>query len=66
MTWYTMCPRHHDLSCRVLWLLDELDALEILRAHTPPVHRYLFDRLENALRLIERIEEDPDDSEFDD
>jgi hypothetical protein len=47
----------HDAICqKVLDLLDELDAVEILRAHTPSARRHLVDRLETGLRLIGRID----------
>jgi hypothetical protein len=41
---------------RVLTLLENLDALEILRCHVPPSRQFLVDRLENALRLINRLD----------
>jgi hypothetical protein len=47
---------------RVFELLDDLNAVEVLRDHTPPGRRYLVDRLETALRLIDRIADD--DVEF--
>ena len=46
----------YDQACRtVLELFDALDAIEILRTHTPTARRYLLDRLETALRLVDRI-----------
>jgi hypothetical protein len=46
---------------KILELLEELDAVEILRAQTPPIRRNLLDRLESALRLLDRISDDLDD-----
>jgi hypothetical protein len=46
----------YDETCRtVIELLDELNVVEILRIHMPPARWHLVDRLENALRLIDRI-----------
>jgi hypothetical protein len=46
----------------ILSLLEDLDAVEILRAHTPPHRLYLLDRLEIALRVAD----ERDDYEADD
>ena len=52
----------YNEACRaVLELLGDLDAIEILRAHTPAGRRYLLDRLETSLRLIDRIDRELED-----
>jgi hypothetical protein len=40
---------------QVFELLHELDAVEILRLHTPPSRRWQLDRLETALRLADGL-----------
>jgi hypothetical protein len=37
---------------QVIALLEEVGAIEILRAQVPPYRRYVVDRLEAALRLL--------------
>jgi hypothetical protein len=52
---------HHeadDVRSDVFDLLDELGAVDILREHAPPSQRFLLDRLEIALRLVDRLERD--------
>jgi hypothetical protein len=56
--------RRARLDARAVFeLLDKLDAIEILSQHVPLFRRFLLDRLENALRRIERAEEDLDELE---
>ena len=49
---------YYDTSRTIYDLLDALDAVEVLRSYTPATTRYLVDRLESALRRIDRIEDD--------
>jgi hypothetical protein len=49
---------------KVLALFEDLDAVEILRAHTPPVRLYLLDRLQTALCLLDRIADELEDAEL--
>jgi hypothetical protein len=43
---------------RVFELLEELEVAEILRAHIAPTRRYLVDRFESTIRLLDRIDRD--------
>jgi hypothetical protein len=52
-----------DVHDKVFELLDELDVVEILRAHVPTHHRWLLDRLELALRRIDFLDQAIADAE---
>ena len=45
----------YETQDTVIDLLDELDAMEILREHVPAPRRLSLDRLETAIRLIDRL-----------
>ena len=45
-----------EVECRIFCLLDELDAVEVLRAHVPAGHQHLVDRLDWSLRLRHLLE----------
>jgi hypothetical protein len=47
-----------DVRDDIFELLEDLGAVEILRAHTPPSERWVLDRLENAVRLLDRLQRD--------
>jgi hypothetical protein len=51
-----------DATDRIFDLLAELDAVDILRLHTPPSRRWQLDRLETALQLVDRLHGDIDDA----
>jgi hypothetical protein len=53
----------HDACEQVIELLDELDAVEVLRAHLPPSRSFLMDRLEIALRRMEGLNRELEQSE---
>ena len=65
---YRLAELNHQLRGvrdRVFELLNELDAVEILRAHVPARRRWLFDRLELALRRIDWLDAAIADTETD-
>jgi len=43
---------------KVLDLLEDLDTLELLRFHAPLNRRHLVDRLETALKLARRVDDE--------
>ena len=45
-----------DVRDRVFEMLDDLNAVEIMRKHVPAHHRWLFDRLDSALRRIDLLD----------
>jgi hypothetical protein len=46
---------YDEVCARIFTLLEEIDALDILRSHVAPRNRWLLDRLETALKLADRI-----------
>jgi hypothetical protein len=55
----------YDATCDMaLALFEDLDAIEILRAHAPPARLYLLDRLQTALCLLDRIADELEDAEL--
>jgi hypothetical protein len=51
---------------QILEFLGDLDVVEILRRHTPPGRHHLVDRLETALRLLDRIHDEMLEVPYDD
>jgi hypothetical protein len=49
---------------KALAQFEDLDAVEILRAHTPPARLYLLDRLQTALCLRDLIADELEDAEL--
>jgi hypothetical protein len=47
-----------DTVSQVQKLLDQLDTVQILRSHMPPSKQGTVDRLDTALRLLGRIEDE--------
>ena len=45
-----------DVRDRVFEMLDDLNAVEIMRKHVPAHHRWLFDRLDSALQRIDLLD----------
>jgi hypothetical protein len=50
-----------DTVKQLLDLLGDLDAVQLLRSHAPPARQSTVDRLDTALRLLCRIEDELED-----
>jgi len=53
-----MHSEYSDAFRGVLELLEDLDTLELLRTHTPLNHRHLVGRLEVAIKLASRVDDE--------